>query len=258
MKYKKTLIFSIFILILAVGFGGWYYNAHKESSYAVKQTRTATVFIPGLGGNFITSDYMVSSWDKDGVATRALQVYVKNDGKVETTKQFAKVGKNNPVIQANFQTNNKPAQEARLMPNLMRYLHQKYGIKHVNLIGHSSGGEIIYNYLTDKDGLNKVPAKDLPQVDHFVSMANTYPLHDKNIKNLPKNLEILNFCGDIDHTGSDGLIPTQEVKPFGTLVKGHVKGYKFMVYHGDPQQAQHSMLHENPAVNKIIAQYMYN
>ncbi|WP_413627817.1 alpha/beta hydrolase [Fructilactobacillus vespulae] len=257
MKYKKTFIFTIFLLILAVGFGGWWYNAHKESSYTVKQTRTATVFIPGLGGNFITSDYMVSSWDRDGVATKALQVYVKDNGKVETVKQYAKIDKNNPLVQVNFQTNNKPAIESKLMPNLMKYLHDKYGIKNVNLIGHSSGGEIIYDYLTNKDNLNKIPADQLPQVDNFISMANTYPLHDKNIVNLPKNLRILNLCGDIDHTGSDGLIPTRDVQPFGNLVKDHVKEYTYYVYHGDPQQAQHSMLHENPAINKIIAQYMY-
>lgn len=254
MKYKKTFIFLIFLIVVALGFGGWWYNNNRVAKYHVNQTRTATIFIPGMGGNNITSNYMVSSWDKDRVATKALQVYVKDNGKVSTTKQFNKIGKNNPVVQVTFQTNNKPGFEGSRMPYLMRYLHNKYGIKKVNLIGHSSGGTIIYDYLTRHNH-----TKDVPETVHFVSMADTYPLKDpKYINNLPKNLEILNFCGDIDHTGSDGLIPTKDIKPMKNLVKGHVKSYKFQIYHGYPQQAQHSMLHENPEVNKIIAQYLYN
>ncbi|EKK21105.1 alpha/beta hydrolase [Fructilactobacillus florum] len=253
MKYKKTFILTIFLAIIALGFGGWWYNNNKIGHYQVKQTRTATVFIPGLGGNTITSDFMASDWDKRGVATRALQVYVKNNGEVSTKKQFNRVGKNNPVVQVEFQTNNKPGFEGSLMPNLMKYLHKEYNIDSVNLIGHSSGGTIIYDYLTRHDHTT-----DVPKTKHFVSMANTYPLSDpKYINNLPKDLSILNFCGNINRSGSDGLIPVKDVKPMRQLVEGKVKSYQFYVYHGDPQQAQHSMLHENPAVNKIIAEYMY-
>ncbi|USS86100.1 alpha/beta hydrolase [Fructilactobacillus cliffordii] len=253
MKHKKTFIFLIFLLVVGTGFGGWWYNTQKASNYHVKQSRTATVFIPGLGGNYITSDYMVSSWDKNGAATKALQVYIKDNGKVSTVKQFNKIGKNNPVIQANFQTNNKPAFEATHMPQLLAYLKKNYGINKVNLIGHSSGGEIIYDYLTKYR-----KTADQPEVVHFVSMANTYPLKDPNITNLPKNLQILNFCGNVSNTGSDGLIPVRDVVKMKELVRGHVKSYKLYVYNGDPQQAQHSMLHENPEVNKIIAEYMFN
>ncbi|KID42001.1 alpha/beta fold hydrolase [Fructilactobacillus fructivorans] len=255
-KHTKSFIALFVIIVVAIFAGGGYYYWNNHGSFLgkldVNQSKTATVFIPGLGGNNITTGYMVDTLNRYHLATKTLQLYVKKDGTVKTTKQFHKIGADNPTVQIVFQENHRPYFQSTQMPKVMHYLYTKYNIRSVNMIGHSSGGNIIYYYLAHYPNL-----KEVPTVNKFISLATNYAPNDPDVKNLPKNLQIMNLVGDMNHSGTDGEVTMKSEIPMKGLVTGHVKNYKLYVYHGNSSQAQHTMLHENPSIVKIIAEYFF-
>ncbi|MCL0330216.1 alpha/beta hydrolase [Apilactobacillus xinyiensis] len=253
-KRKKILIGLVLLVefIIFITSTLWIFRGSVLNDLNVKKTPTATVFIPGYGGNAVSTNDFIEQFNDHKIAKRTLRLHISSDGKVSTIKQYAKVGNNNPLVQLLFSDNTHPIKESYQMSNVMKYLYKKYHIKSVNLIGHSSGGQIAYEYM-----VNHPNEKNVPKVNKFVSIANDYPKNDPRVKNLPKNLEVLNIAGEIYNFGTDAEEAVDIVKPMGKLVAPHVKSYTFHLYKAGPLSAEHSMLHENPEIDKIIAEFLF-
>lgn len=254
---RRKIIIGIILLIEAIALfttTAWIFRGRVLNNVKVEKTRTATIFIPGYGGNAVSTDDFINQLNDHGLAKRALRIHISNHGKVTTMKKYEKkIRKNNPLIQLIFADNTHPIKEANQMKNVMKYLYKKYHIKRVNFLGHSSGGTIAYEYMVRHPHLKKVPA-----VHKFVSIANDYAPNDTRAQNLPRHLEILNIAGEIYNVGTDGEEAVNIVKPMGKLVQPYVKSYRFFLYQAGPISAEHSMLHENPTLDKTIAEFLFN
>ncbi|GLB47325.1 hydrolase [Philodulcilactobacillus myokoensis] len=244
------LLIECFIFILTIG---WQFRGSALNHVKVQQRSTATVFCPGYGGNAVSTDDFIEQFNTHRIARRALRIYVDTNNHISTMHKYHKVANNNPLVQLIFKDNTHPNRQANQMPYVMRYLYKVYHIKSVNLIGHSSGGNIGFDYM-----LNHPNLKDVPKVNKFVSIAANYKIPDRKVKNLPKNLKILNIAGEIYNLGTDGEVPVKTVSPMKKLVDGHVASYQFYVYRSNPLAAEHSMLHENPQLDKVIAEFLFN
>ncbi|TPR14856.1 MULTISPECIES: alpha/beta hydrolase [Apilactobacillus] len=256
-RRKRKIIIGIVLFLEAIAFITstlWVFRGRVLNDVKVEKSRTATIFIPGYGGNAVSTDDFINQFNDHGIAKRSLRIYISNDGKVSTMKQYVKkIKKDNPLVQLIFQDNTHPEKQADQMVNVMSYLHDKYNIKSVNFLGHSSGGTIAYEYMV------KHPhQKNAPEANKFVSIANDYDPNDKRVKNLPRTLHVLNIAGEIYNVGTDGEEAVNIVKPMGKLVSPYVKSYQFYLYRADPLSAEHSMLHENPSLDKTIAEFLFN
>lgn len=139
------------------------------------------------------------------------------------------------------------------MVNVMHYLYKQYNIKKINFVGHSSGANIAYDYL-----INDSKTKEVPKPIKFISFASNFSSTPQtNYKKIPKQLQILNLVGEMNHSNTDKEIPIKTTTAMEKLVKPYVKSYHYHIYRGHYWQSEHSMLHENPAIDKIIASYLF-
>ncbi|CAI2559020.1 hypothetical protein AKUH3B111A_01820 [Apilactobacillus kunkeei] len=253
---RRKIIIGIVLIIEAIALfitTSWIFRGRVLNDVKVDKTRTATIFIPGYGGNAVSTDDFINQFNDHGIAKRALRIHISSKGKVTTMKKYVKkISSDNPLVQLIFEDNTHPIKEAKQMKNVMTYLYKTYHIKSVNFLGHSSGGQIAYEYMVRNPN-----QKNAPKINKFVSIANDYPAGDKRAKNLPRNLKIFNIAGEIYNVGTDGEEAVDIVKPMGKLVKPYVKSYQFYLYRGDPISAEHSMLHENPTLDKTIAEFLF-
>lgn len=257
-RYQKNLLLVFFIIILIAGglFGWFYYRKQSLKDVTVKQTNIPTIFIPGYGGNRTSFDGMLDRLDEFDLAKRAYIPYIEENGKIEMDK-VAGFTEHNPTVQLLFQANQNPPLEVKQMYAFMQLLKQKYGIEEVNMVGHSTGATMTYDYLV------KYPNDDsVPKVNKFVSIAGDFPIKPSSHmlasgKKLPKNLEVLNIGGNMWDTDSDGMVKMSEVLTLKKLVTGHVKSYKLVVIDGGVLDAFHLSLHENPEVDKLTIEFLY-
>lgn len=231
----------------------WQFRGRVLNTVHVKQQSTATVFIPGFGGNAASTNDFINQYSWHNVATKSLRIYISKKNHISTMKQYHPIVKNNPMVQLIFQDDLHPHRQAAQMIYAMHYLCKKYHIKKVNFIGHSSGGNIAFDYM-----IHNPHAKQVPTPVKLVTIGANYAPNDPLVKNLPKGLHILNIAGEIYNSKTDGEVPNKIVKPMGKLVRKHVGKYRYYVYSSNPMSAEHSMLHENPSLDKIIAEFLWN
>ena len=251
-KIALDLIIIIEVIIFCVLIQ-WQFRGRVLNSAHVQRQSTDTVFIPGFGGNAASTNDFINQYSWHRVATQALRVYVAKDNRVSTMKQYHPLVKNNPMVQLVFQDDLHPKRQAGQMIYAMHYLYRKYHIRKVNFIGHSSGGNIAFDYM-----IHNPKARQVPTPEKMVTIGANYAPHDPLVKNLPKSLHILNIAGEIYNAKSDGEVPNDIVQPMGKLVRKHVGEYRYYVYSSNPMDAEHSMLHENPKLDKIIAEFLWD
>ncbi|WP_416353611.1 alpha/beta hydrolase [Agrilactobacillus fermenti] len=240
-------------LVLFVLVGTWWgRNHHYLTQTRVQDTKTPTLFIPGYMGNKISFGGMIRRMDHYGIGTKAMVIHVSKQGKVQIDQQ-ASLKQKNPLIQVLFQNNKQEHVEAKQLRQVLYILKEKYQVQKVNLVGHSSGGNIVFDYLTSPTA----KTKQVPRVSKFVNIATNFPGNKTAGHLLPKQLYILNIAGDIWHLSSDGGIPVKQDLALKQIAAPHVAAYREVVVHGSPLTVYHSMLHENGAVDQIIAEYLF-
>lgn len=253
-KVKKLIKLSAAVsaIILLLGGAWWYRQANFLREVNVQKNEIPTLFIPGYMGNRFSFGGMIFRLNHYGLGTKAMVVHVSEKGRV-TFAQKASLKSKNPLIQVLFENNRNEKLEAVQLSKVLTKLKQKYNISKVNLVGHSSGGNIVYNYLISKD------AKDsrTPQVSKFVNIATTFPGLRKSGKKLDSELSILNIAGNIWNWKTDGGIPLNKDLSLGMIVKPYVKRYQAKVIDGSPLTAYHSMLHENGEVDRDVAEFLF-
>ncbi|MGY5340254.1 alpha/beta fold hydrolase [Levilactobacillus spicheri] len=199
-------------------------NHHRAlQTLHVPQTRTATLLLPGDGGNWLSLRSMTLTLSQPHLATHALTAHVAQSGRV-TWERLAPVAANNPVIPVLFADNTHPQRESQQLTRVLRELHDRDHISRVNLVGHSSGGTIALDYLNQA---HQAPV----QVTHVVCIGS-----------LP----------------NDGEVPVSDAAKLHALVQGRVASYRLRLVHGQVWQTEHSLLHESATVDRQIAQFLYD
>lgn len=255
MKKLLKIIFKVIVSIAMILIGYFtvqHFRERELDHLLLVHNRTATLYLPGLGGNALSTGHMINVLDRHQIGKKVLIIHVKQDGslQVEKTGEF---GNNNPLIQVLFADNQYPKTEGNQLISVMRLLYDKYQIRNVNFVGHSSGGDIAFYYMIHAHNLN-----NLPRPNKVVTIGGDFNATKEQLKLLPNDLNVLNIAGEIGNIGSDGLESVKEVKSQGSHLKPYVGHYKYLLYRRwNPLLSFHSMLHENPDIDKIMAQFLF-
>ena len=278
---RYSIATIIIIIILGIVGGAWY--QHKKSSKFVQST-TPTLFFHGGGSSYHAEEHMVNAAKKAGVTKTVLRANVAKDGYVTLHGTMHK-NSINPIVEVNYEDNrqldfNKHGVWAT---NVVKALQKQYGIKNINMVGHSLGNISIIYYL-----LQNAQNKSMPKLRKQVDMAGHFdgldfaqlPAEIRQPQNLklgrngkpnhmnatyrqmtklrsiyPKNqIRVLNIIGNIGGK-TDGTVTNVSSLSLKYLVAQRAKSYEVKTFHG--KLARHSKLHSNPAVDKVLIQFLW-
>lgn len=88
----------------------------------------------------------------------------------------------------------------------------------------------------------------------FVKIASGGARADSDLADFPKNIAVLAIGGNIWGTRSDWQVPLASVQHFAKTVPQT----KLITITGSPLTAYHSALHQNPQVDRDIAQFLFH
>ena len=278
---RYSIAANIIIVILGIIGGAWY--QHEKSSKFVQST-TPTLFFHGGGSSYHAEEHMVNAAKKAGVTKTVLRANVAKDGHVTLHGTMHK-NSINPIVEVNYEDNrqldfNKHGVWAT---NVVKALQKQYGIKNINMVGHSLGNISIIYYL-----LQNAQNKSMPKLRKQVDMAGHFdgldfaqlPAEIRQPQNLklgrngkpnhmnatyrqmtklrsiyPKNqIRVLNIIGNIGGK-TDGTVTNVSSLSLKYLVAQRAKSYEVKTFHG--KLARHSKLHSNPAVDKVLIQFLW-
>lgn len=248
MKHLRglTILLTALVTLGALAWG-WHARQATLTTTRVPQTRTATLFLPGNSGGWLSMRDMVLSLNRPQLAHFSLTARVTDSGHVSW--QQRQPINTNPLVPVLFKDNTHAAREARQLVTVLTQLRARYGITHVNFVGHSSGGTIAYDYLNQ--------ARHAPvTVSRIVCIGADFPGCPPLRAHYPQ-LHILNLAGSIGLTGNDSEVPVDTATPLRHLVADHVGSYHFEELRGPMWDMQHSLLHENPAIDRKIIKFLY-
>lgn len=281
-KRASHWITAVIILII-VGIIGFAWHAqHKASKYV--QSTTPTLFFHGGGSSYHVEEHMVNAAQKAGVTKTVIRANVDKNGKVTLHGTMHK-NSINPIVEVNYEDNrqldfNKHGQWATAV---VKELRDTYGVKKINMVGHSLGNISIMYYMLDNATNKKMPQlqKEVNMAGHFDGLdfaqlpsAVRQPADLKLDKNgkpnhmnttykqmtalrhlYPKNqVEVLNIIGDIGGK-TDGTVKNVSSLSLRYLVANRAKSYQVKVFHG--KNARHSKLHSNPDVDKVLIKFLW-
>ena len=258
MKQKLVRGFLLLIVLLIGVTVYWQHRDTPLNHVKVTGDNTATIFIPGYKGGAHTFNGMIHRLDHKNLAHAALKVNIDTRGQAHIQRKG--VLTNNPLIQLTFTDNTDPQKQMQFLPAFMKELKTVYHIKKVNFVAHSMGGSVVLQYLENK----QAQTNQYPTVNKFVAIGTPfgYITPDNGLAitaaNIPANLKILNIAGDLNRTGTDTAVPLKSNENLKTIVNGHVASYRHVTITGNRGQAQHSALHENPQVDKLVAEFLWN
>ena len=278
---RYSIAAIIIIVILGIIGGAWY--QHEKSSKFVQST-TPTLFFHGGGSSYHAEEHMVNAAKKAGVTKTVLRANVAKDGHVTLHGTMHK-NSINPIVEVNYEDNrqldfNKHGVWAT---NVVKALQKQYGIKNINMVCHSLGNISIIYYL-----LQNAQNKSMPKLRKQVDMAGHFdgldfaqlPAEIRQPQNLklgrngkpnhmnatyrqmtklrsiyPKNqIRVLNIIGNIGGK-TDGTVTNVSSLSLKYLVAQRAKSYEVKTFHG--KLARHSKLHSNPAVDKVLIQFLW-
>ncbi|MCK8627957.1 alpha/beta hydrolase [Fructobacillus cardui] len=282
MKKNKKMIAiagasTAILVLLAVGLTVWLTQPAKPISNT-KPTE-ATVFFHGYGSSRNAEQTMSRYLIQQGYSNRRINATVGKSGQVSFSGTVKK-GDQNPLILVQFNDNRNTnfTKTNQWITKIMEDLHDQ-GIQSVNLIGHSMGNLAIAFYLK-----NHVQQSDqLPVVKRQIAIAGPFNF----LKDSPRPKSNLNLADPASQSETDfkkvalaGLEQyyennqTKVLNIYGnsmgkeesdsTVTNNASKSLKYFVRQPSTYQeklftgknAQHSKLHENQDVNKVLKQFL--
>lgn len=283
MKKKFWLVLTVMLALLLAGCSNQGRADHAKGKTMINST--PTLFFHGGGSSYHAEEHMVDAAEKAGVTHSVIRADVTNSGKVTLYGTWSKKARN-PICEVNYLNNmqmdfNKHGEYAT---NVVKKLQQRYGIKKVNMVGHSLGNISIIYYMLQNGSNKKMPQlqKQVDMAGHFAGlnfrqvpvairqpkglrlnaqgrpnkMNASYKQMTKVRKLYPKNqVQVLNIIGDIGHH-TDGTVPNVSSLSLKYLVADRAKSYRVIRFTG--KNARHSKLHENPQVDKVLIKFLWN
>lgn len=241
------------------------------------QSTTPTLFFHGYASSANAEKRMTNAAVKAGVTKTVIRADVDRDGKVSLTGDIPK-GAINPIVQVQYADNRNPKKTGEYAKAVVDKLQSTYGFKKMNMVGHSMGNMSILNYVLENSTDEKAPqlqkqvdianhvagleGMDLPEnltlnpetgepnkmnagYQRFLGLREVYPEHQ---------VDILNIYGDIGGE-TDGSVKNVSSLALKYLVKDRAKSYREVKFTGP--KAQHSQLHENDEVDKVLIDFLW-
>lgn len=263
--------------------------AHK---YYVEKSETPknnlnvipTLFFHGGLSNYRGEENMVKAAQEAGVTNSVIRADVDANGKV---KLIGTIPNNavNPIVEVNYRNNVQLnfKENGRYARNVVQTLQNEYGIKKVNMVGHSLGNTSIMYYL-----LQEAHNPNLPRLNKQVSIGGHFdgldfkqlPIAIRQSANLRvdnegkpnkmnatyremaklrtlypnKEIDVLNIIGNIGGN-SDGIVKNASSLSLEYLVAPMAKSYRVVTITG--KNAEHGQLTYNKQVEKQIINFLW-
>ncbi|MGV0168214.1 alpha/beta hydrolase [Furfurilactobacillus sp. WILCCON 0119] len=270
------------VLVFIIGFISWHTNAASKPNNAnYHYSQTPTLFLHGYGGGSSSTKDMINAAQSSGAATKVLTATVSHSGNVSLSGHWQR-GKVNPMVQVIFKDNKNGHffQNATWLKRVVTALQRRYHITQFNVVAHSMGNldlmyyEARFGQKRTLPQLNKYVAlaghfdgilgmDDKANQNHLLSNGQPTRMNDsyryllKHQANFPKNqISVLNVYGNLnDGTASDGRVSNVSSKSLAYLLGTTPRHYTAKMITG--KGAQHSRLHNNAAVNKLIIDFLW-
>lgn len=244
------------------------------------QSRTPTLFFHGYGSSANAEKHMTEAARKVGVTQTIITATVDRHAQV-TLKGDIPKDAINPIVMVEFEDNRNAnyAQDGEYVAAVVRELQARYGFKKINFVAHSMGNMAILFYL-----LEHAQNEEFPQLQKQVNIANH--VNGLEGRDLPANLtildnhtgqpsamsdsyqkllglreiypqdqvDVLNIYGDFKNE-SDGSVLNVSSRSLKYLVIDNAKSYQKKRVTGP--LAQHSQLHENPEVDRLLIYFLW-
>lgn len=281
MRKRSIIALSTFLFIALVSLFLIYNRQTKElNSSDYIQSRTPTLFFHGYGSSANAEKHMVEAARQAGVTQTIITATVDSHAQV-TLKGDIPKNAVNPIVMVEFKDNRNAnyVQDGEYAAAVVRELQARYGFKKMNFVAHSMGNMSILFYL-----LEHAQNEELPKLQKQVNIAN----HVNGLEgmDLPANLtildsqlgqpsamsdsyqkllglreiypqdqvDVLNIYGDFKNQ-SDGSVLNVSSRSLKYLVIDNAKSYQEKRVTGP--LAQHSQLHENPEVDRLLIDFLW-
>lgn len=281
MRKRSIIALSTFLFIALVSLFLIYNRQTKGlNSRDYIQSSTPTLFFHGYGSSANAEKHMTEAARQAGVTQTIITATVDRHAQVTLKGDIPKDAVN-PIVMVEFEDNRNAnyAQDGEYAAAVVRELQARYGFKKMNFVAHSMGNMSILFYLLEH-GQNE----ELPQLQKQVNIAN----HVNGLEgmDLPANLtildsktgqpsamsdsyqkllglreiypqdqvDVLNIYGDFKNQ-SDGSVLNVSSRSLKYLVIDNAKSYQEKRVTGP--LAQHSQLHENPEVDRLLIDFLW-
>ncbi|AHA97017.1 alpha/beta hydrolase [Lactobacillus johnsonii] len=279
MKKKKIYLASFFVALFLFVLAGCGQKAQnvpaKRVTVSLTNTKTIpTFFFHGWGSSANAETQMANAAKKAGVSNTIIQADVSKNGTVKLKGTIPK----NPIIKVNLEDNQSG--KTSYVKDVITAISNKYHYAKINLVGHSMGNLQIANYINEN-----YDNKKLPKINKVVSIAGHYDgylgeeagqkakiqnkktgepdIYSDGFKQLlplrkhyPRQIEVLNIYGNKeDGSNSDGSVSVASAQSYKYLINGRAKSYREVEIKG--KNAQHSKLHENKEVDKLLIDFLW-
>lgn len=281
MRKRSIIALSTFLFIALVILFLIYNRQTKGlNSRDYIQSSIPTLFFHGYGSSANAEKHMVEAARQAGVTQTIITATVDSHAQV-TLKGDIPKNAVNPIVMVEFEDNRNAnyAQDGEYAAAVVRELQARYGFKKMNFVAHSMGNMSILFYL-----LEHAQNEELPQLQKQVNIAN----HVNGLEgmDLPANLtildsktgepsamsdsyqkllglreiypqdqvDVLNIYGDFKNQ-SDGSVLNVSSRSLKYLVIDNAKSYQEKRVTGP--LAQHSQLHENPEVDRLLIDFLW-
>ncbi|WEV45782.1 alpha/beta hydrolase [Streptococcaceae bacterium ESL0687] len=274
-KFLLPLLVSCLLILLA--YVGYFH--YKKSSYVYDPV--PTFYFHGYSGTANSTSSMISYAKKNYGAHKVLTATVSSSGSVKLSGSWDE-GTDKPLIQVIVEDNISTDMDmlAIWYSNVIEKVKSEHDFESYNTVAHSMGNSGI-QYLLIREATNA----DFPKLNREVVLAapingdislddhenanslgedgypkivnKNYEYYIANIDSFPKNqIDILNIYGNLeDGSDSDGSVTTVAAKSLKYLANKYAKSYEEVEIKGE--DAQHSKLHENSQVDKLIGDFLW-
>ncbi|MGV0168555.1 alpha/beta hydrolase [Furfurilactobacillus sp. WILCCON 0119] len=220
----------------------------------VTYSKTPTLFISGDYSNWLTFGPLIDRLARYDIGRPVWTIHVSKSGHATIDKK-GPLGNHNPLILVLFADNHNAQKEAKQLRPIMKQLKQQEHIQTVNLVGHSSGCNIIYQYLTGPAADHR---EDYPTTAKFVNIATTYSKAERRaVTRFPQHISVLNIAGNAFNTGGDFGVSVEGDQQLGTMLTGRVDHYQTQILFGGITVI-HYLLHQNPRVDRALVDFLWN
>ena len=281
MSKRSIIALSTFLFIALVSLFLIYNRQTKGlNSRDYIQSSTPTLFFHGYGSSANAEKHMTEAARQAGVTQTIITATVDRHAQVTLKGDIPKDAVN-PIVMVEFADNRNAnyAQDGEYAAAVVRELQVRYGFKKMNFVAHSMGNMSILFYL-----LEHAQNEELPQLQKQVNIANH--VNGLDGMDLPANLtildsktgepsamsdsyqkllglreiypqdqvDVLNIYGDFKNQ-SDGSVLNVSSRSLKYLVIDNAKSYQEKRVTGP--LAQHSQLHENPEVDRLLIDFLW-
>jgi uncharacterized alpha/beta hydrolase family protein len=273
-KNRKRLVFSS---LLIISFFTLYLlprtdNVESSEKTLSKEEKIPTVFVHGFKGTYNSFKTMMDRFENQhGWGQKTLTLFVSEKGIITYSGNLPKNPSSPPLIQVVFESNRASIPDTtQWLENVMKFLYDFYGVRDINIVGHSMGGLVSTLYLQNSENIVEVPKphkfitigspflgvtkQSYRQINTGAAvrdlMPNSKVLNNlyKNRGTLPKDIKVFAIAS----TG-DQVVSVKSATAIQRLFPR--ENYQQEIIY-DPH-ASHSGLHESVLVDHLIGEFLW-